>query len=60
MTIPFYGRLILALILVMILAQVAPEPINYALVLVLIGLLLSKSQVFGNFLTVVSSVGKKG
>jgi hypothetical protein len=57
--IPYFGRLVLALVVVMILAQFAPEPTNYILALVLVGILLSKSETFKSLFVTVSTVGKK-
>jgi len=56
---PYFGRLILALIVIMVLAQFAPEPTNYILALVLVGILLSKSSTFNKLFLTVSTVGRK-
>jgi hypothetical protein len=48
MKIPFYGRLVVVVLVVLAVSQFAPEPMNYVLLLVLIGVLLSKSEIFGN------------
>lgn len=58
-TLPYFARLILALVIVMALAQFAPEPTNYILALILVGILLSKSATFQKLLMTVSTVGKK-
>lgn len=58
--IPFYGKIVLAVIIVMAVSQFAPKVTNYFLVLVLIGILLSKSEIFGSLFTSLGFSAGKG
>ncbi len=51
-------RFLVVAIVVIGLAQVAPEIVNWILLLILIGVLLYNWQPFGNFIQYLTNIGK--
>jgi hypothetical protein len=55
---PFYGKLAIAVLIVVALAEAIPEVINTILVLILIGLILGHYTKFTFLTRMISTVGK--
>ena len=53
-------KYILAVLIVVILAEVAPVPVNAVLILVLIGLVLAQYQSFADLLSQIGSLNPGG
>lgn len=58
MKLPFIARLIIVILLVVALAQIAPEAINAILSLVLVGIILSRWKSFQALAQVIGTIGK--
>ena len=58
-SLPFYARLVVAVLVVMVMAQSAPKAVNNILVLVLVGIFLNHYGAFNQIFTILSSVGSK-
>ena len=42
----FYAKLIIVILIVMGIAQIAPEPVNYLLILILFGMLIVQANTY--------------
>jgi hypothetical protein len=58
MKLPFLARLIIVILLVVALAQVAPEAVNAVLALVLIGIILSRWRSFQGITQIIGTLGR--
>lgn len=58
MRLPFLARLIIVILLVVALAQVAPEAVNAILLLVLIGIILSRWKSFQGLTQIIGTLGR--
>lgn len=58
MKLPFIARLIIVLLLVIAISQIAPEATNAILLLVLIGIVLSRWKSFQGLTQIVGTLGK--
>ena len=54
----FYVRLTIAILIVILLAEVAPEAVNALLALLLVGLIVGRWQAFAGLAYIIASVGR--
>lgn len=51
-------KVVIAVLIVIALAEAAPEPVNYFLLLVLIGIILSRFEYFKGLAALIGTLGK--
>lgn len=57
-TLPFYGKLAIVILLAVAFSEAYPKVVNYLLLLILIGLVLARYKQFNFLAGILSSIGK--
>ena len=55
---PFYGLLLISIVVVLLLAEIAPEAVNALLILLLLGLVLSRYSKFQELIDQVTKIAQ--